>query len=329
MAFAPLAYNLVTQIVIDKSIEKWKIPNQITTVSIDKIGTLNFADDLYLIGKPNEEHNQRLQDLHNWLTEMKMKINAQKSLSTILPIKKHLNFVTKINQTTIPRVNNQRTLGNYLTEDKIFKDEIERRKIKIIQSLNLLPAAIIEPKNLKNIIMGKSISNFIHIARGNVIEEPLINKIDTAIRQSIRKALQIEKRTGLHCFYLPLEQGGLGIPTLKYITKKILINTMLNQLQSNNILIQKITKQALQRASTKKKKNPNIYQQTKKILTECNLHLTYANTTHQFPTPTIHNNQQKYKISTDGSKSETGTGYGIAIQSEMATTRHKFKLDEQ
>ena len=47
--------------------------------------------------------------------------------------------------------------------------------------------------------MGKSISNFIHIARGNVIEEPLINKIDTAIRQSIRKALQIEKRTDLHC----------------------------------------------------------------------------------------------------------------------------------
>ena len=56
--FAPLAYNLVTQIVIDKSIEKWKIPNQITTVSIDKIGSLNFADDLYLIGKPNEEQTK-------------------------------------------------------------------------------------------------------------------------------------------------------------------------------------------------------------------------------------------------------------------------------
>ena len=63
---APLIYNLVTQIIIDKCIEVWEIPKKPSELSPNDIGMLNFADDMTVIS---------LKQLNKWLKRLFLIIN--------------------------------------------------------------------------------------------------------------------------------------------------------------------------------------------------------------------------------------------------------------
>ncbi|KAG2373554.1 hypothetical protein C9374_012017 [Naegleria lovaniensis] len=324
---APLIYNCISQMIIDKIIEREKLSIIPQDLDIDDIATLCFADDMSIINSNIALHNKRLKKINRWFKQIFLDINPAKSATTSLP-KLHEAL---IDNTRIPNQNNQRILGGYLFESKLFKEELEKRKHKIMNILNILPINQIQPYNLKQVVTSKTLSLITHLARSNSISQHQIQSFDSAIRNKIKRKLNIDARTPKECLYLPIYQGGMGIPCLEMMTDIITLKSLINFSCHNYQLMQEAVNEAITSTSkTKKSKNLNIFENFHYIAKKYDLKVDNCN---YIPQPIneetlqYHKQCKKFEVWTDGSKTEQGTGFGIILQSKNITTRHKFKLD--
>ena len=80
-------------------------------------------------------------------------------------------------------------------ETKLFKNELEKRKQKINNILNILPINTIDPSNIKQVITSKTLSQITHLTRSNAIPQSIIEKFDSAIRNNLRRKLKIDQTT--------------------------------------------------------------------------------------------------------------------------------------
>ena len=325
---APLMYNTITQIIIDYQIENWKIPVT-PSFKIEEIGTLNFADDCSLVTQPNKKHNTKLKQLNKWIGNLKMKINASKSITSVTPERIALkDFTVKLDDTLIPRQTNQRTLGNYITEDHLFTKEIDKREARVTQILKILPIHLIEPENLKRIIMGKTISSFIHLARGNSISNPRLQTIDSTIRGNLKRSLKIDAKVKPSTMYAQFERKGLEIPNLEYIANSILCNNLINKFHSSNPLVREAVQYGINNCNMNKTKLHNIFEKFHYILKQHKLTTTICNTNHQLleKEKDEQYSYSEFTIWTDGSKSENKVGFSVIIQNNEFTKGYKYKL---
>ena len=256
-----------------------------------------------------------------------MKINASKSLTTTLPNRKiHKDFKVEINGTTIPRVTNQRTLGNYLTEDNLFKKEIEKRFNKVDQILSILPTHLIEPTNLKRIMIGKTISSFVHLVRGNAISNSQLEEIDTKIRGKLKKALNIDIKVAPIILYSPILKKGLNIPNLKHMANTITCINLINKYNSKNRLVKEAIQYSINRVIQTKTKNHNVFEKFHHILKENNLTMNIQKKTPTFKARKEHEEYNQFTVWTDGSKIDGQVGFSTIIQNEAFTKGYKFRL---
>ncbi|KAF0977237.1 hypothetical protein FDP41_003890 [Naegleria fowleri] len=324
---APLIYNCISQMIIDKIIEREKLPITPQDLDIDDIATLCFADDMSIINSNITLHNKRLKKINRWFKQIFLEINPSKSVTTSLPKPNE----ALINNTKIPNQDNQRILGGYLFESKLFKEELEKRKHKMMNILNILPINLIQPYNLKQVVTSKTLSQIRHLARSNSINQSQIESFDSSIRNQIKRKLNIDARTPKECLYLPIYQGGMGIPCLEMMTDIITLRSLINISCHNYQLMQEAVNDAITSTfNTKKSKNLNIFENFHHIARKYELKVDNCNYIPQLVNEEslkYHKKCKNFEVWTDGSKTEQGTGFGIILQSKNITTRHKFKLD--
>lgn len=173
--------------------------------------------------------------------------------------------------------------------------------------MKFLPLFKLEPTNLKQIIHAKAISLFTHLSKINLIPLKKAQQIDIAIRGAIRRKLYMDRKTPTSLFHLPLEKGGLGLPSIVEFSERMNLRTMTLIANSNNILVRKAFKHGIKHCEETK---DNIYSKWLLVLKEYNL--------------TLKKNEMKFKlkkiktgncfdIHTDGSRLESKTGMGINI----------------
>ena len=111
MPLAPLVYDCITQLIIDKGINEWKIPTTPTELDINNIGLLAFADDINFVSNRFCDYNLRFSQLNTWLNQLALKINPKKSMATLLPKNSKIKRPEIENQ-PIPIHKNLRVLGH-------------------------------------------------------------------------------------------------------------------------------------------------------------------------------------------------------------------------
>ena len=233
---APLIYDCITQLIIDKAIEEWQLPINPTELEINEIAMLNFADDMNIICDKN--YNERLDNIDNWLSQLLFKINPTKSKGILLPKRSKIKRPA-IKGFKIPLEPNLRILGHYPISDSIVNKDIKDKIEKLKLSLQHLPLKRLEPLNLRKIIHAKAISLFVHISKTNIIPKSLLNTINSSIRTAIRKRIGIDLRTPTGFFHLPILNSGLDIPSITEFIEYMNIRT-LNLIANNpNNLIRK------------------------------------------------------------------------------------------
>ena len=105
---APLIFNIITQMIIDKAIFVWKIPITPKRMDPNDIGMLNFADDMTVLNTTEKKHNHRLKQITKWLRQIHLEVNPSKCISSTIPSNLDVNVV--INGQQVPKSKNQRIL---------------------------------------------------------------------------------------------------------------------------------------------------------------------------------------------------------------------------
>ena len=309
---APLVYDCITQLIIDKSIEQWQISITPNDLDINDIGMLNFADDMNFICDKNVNYNARLDNINTWLSQLLLKINPTKSKGVTLPRRSNLKPI--INGVIIPLEHNLRVLGHYPWSDKIVNDDVREKINKLQLSLKYLPLRRLEPLNLKKIIHAKVISLFTHISKTNFISKTLLNTINTSIRSAIKRRMFIDIRTPTGFFHLPALNSGLDIPSIEEFTEHMNIRTLVLMANNPNKLIRKGYLYGM--CNYEDSKN-NIFKHWKSILNEYKI--TIKLNKEKFSLNRLQGNL--FEIHTDGSRMDDKTGMGINIYNSTFSLR--------
>lgn len=314
---APLIYDCITQLIIDKTIDVWKIPKEPSVLDINTIALLCFADDMNIICNKEINYNSRLDDINLWLSQLLFKLNANKSVATVLPINNTMK--PKVNNVNIPIKSNIRILGHYPWNDKIVNEDIEKKIDKFELSLKYLPLRKLEPHNLGRILHAKVISLFTHLSKTNSINIKYQDKIDKKIRETIKRKLHMDLRTPTSFFHLPLVNGGLGLPSISEFTDRLNIKTLM-QMANRGGLLKEAFEYGLEHRF---ESEGNIFREWKKTLIKYKI--DFAVNDLSFSLPTL--DGSNFQIHTDGSRMDDRTGMGIIIYNDITPSyAHSFSL---
>ncbi|KAF0976485.1 hypothetical protein FDP41_004384 [Naegleria fowleri] len=202
---APLIYDCITQLIIDKCIQQWKISIKPTKLNINDIGLLCFADDINLVSNRYCNYNERLDNISKWLGQLSLKINPSKSMATTLPTKSKMKPM--IDGTIIPRFKNLRVLGHYPWDDSTLNEDIEKRILQFQLSLKYIPLKRMEITNIK---------------------------------KKSNKKIFMHNASPTNYFHLPITYGGLGIPRFDIFADEIRIKTALYLINNDNELLREV-----------------------------------------------------------------------------------------
>ena len=320
---APLVYDCITQLIIDKCIEHWDLTKNPDTLDINNIGLLAFADDMNLVSDSTCDYNQRLRELNRWLKKLGLKINPNKSIATCLP-KKH-NFKPKIGKKNIPIESNMRVLGHYPWHDPLCNKDIEKRIAKFKLSLKYFPIRRLEMIHIRKVIHAKCISLFTHYLRTNFIPPKYVKVINIAIRQAIRKRARLDMRSSTHHFHRSLEKGGLNVPRIEDFCEKLNMKTLLYLANCKNPLVRAAYQFGTGNANTTKK---NIFKELNTVLEKYNFTLHKCKGNERLQIPQL--SGKHFEIYTDGSKSDNAVGLGFTIKDDQNETHNfSYKISDE
>ena len=316
---APLVYDCITQLIIDKCIDKWKLPITPKTLDINKIGLVSFADDINFMANRYCKFNSRLANLNQWLNQLALKINPKKSVAAILP--KTSKLKPEIDSVPIPIEDNVRVLGHYPWNDRISNSDIDKRIDTIKLALRHLPLQRMEMTNIRRVIQAKVLGLFTHLMKTNMIPDKKYSRIDTAVRNAIRRKGNLHNATPTMWFHLGLDQGGLNIPSIEDYGDISKIRTLMYLSNHPQELMREVITYGM---NNSRESDNNIFSEIKRVMKKFSLGVFKGN---ENDLNLEQVDGQTFTIYTDGSKINDNTGFGITINNHTTKRSFPFKID--
>lgn len=214
---SPIIFNMV----IDRLLRS--LPSEIgCSLGTAKINALAFADDLILCASTPNGLSKLLEVTNSYLSLCGLKLNPAKCL-TISIKGQPKNKRTLVEERTFQIENNKipflkrsdewRYLGVTFTPSGKTKF---LPHLEVEPQLERLARAPLKPQQRLHALRTVLIARLYYkLALGNIMIGSL-NKTDRIIRASVRKWLNLPKDVPIAFFHAPVDQGGLGIPAMRW-----------------------------------------------------------------------------------------------------------------
>lgn len=226
---SPVLFNLI----IDRLIRKLpaevgcKIGNHMTNVAA-------FADDLIIWASTPGGLQKLLDIVHDFLKSCGLRLNSAKCRSISIkgqPKQKRSVIVQnefKINGVTMPalkRTEEWKYLGVTFTADGRTKVDL---KDELSQKLDLLTRAPLKPQQRLFALRTVLIPQLYHVLTLGNVMIGCLNGIDRTVRSYLRKWLRLPDDAPIAFFHADVEDGGLGIISLRWQAPLIRLNRLRN-----------------------------------------------------------------------------------------------------